>query len=733
MFTQDQIVPIPKRITCHDGPPLLLGIPGRSDCQLEIACDAALPVVREAAELLRGAFRRLLLDEPGQAPAASRIRLELVLPPADLPAAGDVLTQGYSLKVDDSQATVSGFGLEGLRYGVTTLVQCLELSRNQLVLPQLDILDWPDLKTRGHFMESRYGSNLMTLQDWQHVVDHMAAMKMNQLVVSLYGCWVVQYDGRVSEYLYVPLRAFPQLKTPVVCRYYSLAKRGWVDEERLPPMVSEDFFGELVAYGKTRGVTVFPLFNSFGHNTLIPATFPAVSAKDEHGDATRTGFCTAAPETYELLFAIYDEIIDRYLAPNGIDAFHIGLDEVWDQIACNAEDIYKVRSPWCRCPVCRERSRKDIFIDHAIRLARHLKEKGMRHITMYHDMLIGHGQATDAEGCEAMLQALADNDLLDVVVIDWWTYSARREGLMFQTTRPELGLRRTVKPWNGYYHWTLLTNALPNVQLLAELGVREKAEGMQSYSAWDESYDRTHLGQADFAWNYEGTAAPERVNRHYARLHFAARYPEALRGLELLDAMVADTPGPLSHYRLLLSTLSYYFYSYVKADKPYPRHFPGEAIAQLLADRPAVEAALLAIGSMAAEAVRLFSGLSRDARCDQRIAARLAYEARNIRCLADDYRTLLAMHDLGVSQDPQRYVRIQAMAERRKQARLDLMAVLGQVKEPFLQPSHQRNHSIFMQYFADLEGYLATCPPEDIRLDFTDNTHFASPAFWKLR
>jgi len=91
------------------------------------------------------------------------------------------------------------------------------------------------------------------------------------------------------------------------------------------------------------------------------------------------------------------------------------------------------------------------------------------------------------------------------------------------------------------------------------------------------------------------------------------------------------------------------------------------------------------------------------------------------------------MHDLGVSQDPQRYARIQAMAGRRKQARLDLMAVLGQVKEPFLQPSHQRNHSIFMQYFADLEGYLAACPPDDVQLDFTDNTHFASPAFWKLR
>jgi len=29
---------------------------------------------------------------------------------------------------------------------------------------------------------------------------------------------------------------------------------------------------------------------------------------------------------------------------------------------------------------------------------------------------------------------------------------------MFQTTHPELGFRRIVKPWNGYYHWKILFN-----------------------------------------------------------------------------------------------------------------------------------------------------------------------------------------------------------------------------------------------------------------------------------
>jgi len=602
------------------------------------------------------------------------------------------------------------------------------------------LIDWPDMKTRGHFMESRYGSNLMTLDDWKYLVDNMANMKMNQLVISVYGCWCVQYDGRVSEYLYVPIKKYPALKTPVVIRYFSPAANRWIDREQLPPMFEQDFLGDLIAYGKSCGVTIFPLFNSFGHNTLIPAAYPAVSAKDEQGNPSLTGFCTAEEKTYKLLFSIYDEIIDRYLAPHGIDSFHLGLDEVWDGIAHNAQDIYKIRSPWCKCPQCREKSRKNIYIDHAIRLIKHLKSRGMKNIYMYHDMLISHGDSIDSESCEDMMKALADNDLLDTVVIDWWTYSAHKENLMFQTTRPELGLRRTVKPWNGYYHWTMLSNALPNVALLAKMGIEEGVEGMQSYSAWDESYDRNHVGQADLSWNNNGTGNIARVTEHYISAHFSAQQEAAQKAFQLMDWICEDkkkkyedgTPV-LSNYGLLMHTLSYYFYSYVKAGKPYPRIFPGEALQAVQDRRQETEQALIEISSMAREAGALFETIALDQRCDTRMAGRFAYEANNYLCLAEDYLALLNMADLSVSGDPGRFDQIKTVAGRRKLARTKLMAQLEKTKEQFLLASHMRNHTIFMQYFADLEGYLANTPIEKIQLDFSDNTHFSSEAFRKLR
>ena len=90
---------------------------------------------------------------------------------------------------------------------------------------------------------------------------------------------------------------------------------------------------------------------------------------------------------------------------------------------------------------------------------------------------------------------------------------------MFKTTRPELGIRHTVKPWNGYYHWTILSNPLKNIYHHGAVAHEENAEGMRSYSAWDESFDRNHRAQADYAWNFVGAGSIEDEKVRYpARL-----------------------------------------------------------------------------------------------------------------------------------------------------------------------------------------------------------------------
>ncbi|NMA95037.1 MAG: family 20 glycosylhydrolase [Clostridiales bacterium] len=740
MDIKNLISPVPKQFEYLDGGHVRLGTPGKANWYIESDFTANHPLLETSITSLIDKLTGLL-----NAPPSNNEGIRILLTVRDPKGNYENIDQGYSIEVSNDTILITGFSEIGLHYGIITFKDCLIFKENQLKIPNMRILDWPDLKTRGHFMESRYGSNLMTLKDWKHVVDHMADMKMNQLVVSVYGCWCVQYDGRVSEYMYVPIKKYPKLKTPVVERYYSAIKKKWIDKERLPPMFEDDFFGDLIAYGKIKGITVFPLVNSYGHNTLIPSMYPDVSALDEDGNPSLTGFCTSNPKTYELLLHIYDELIDNYLLPNNIDSFHVGLDEVWDGLAHNSEDIFKKRSPWCKCPECSRLTRKDLFINHAIRLLKHLKSRGMKNIYMYHDMLIGHGEKETAESTGDMVKALRENDLIDNVIIDWWTYSDYKERLMFDTTRPDLGFRRTVKPWNGYYHWTILTNPLKNIYLLADMGIKEGVEGMQSYSAWDESYDRNHRCQADFAWNFDGAGDIKSVTKRYVRRNFPSKYDEALRAFELIDLITEvrnekkedGKPIP-SKYSILLHTLSYYFYSYVREGKPYPRIFPGEALSIIYTDRESYLREINEIAAMAREATDLLSIVASDPRCNKRLAERFLYEVENYNCLARDYIALIQMMDISQCHhdncyDIQVIEKIKYMAKERKLARLQLMARLEDTKEEFLLAGHMRNHTIFMQFFADLEGYLSHTKPESIELDFFDMRYIESEAFRKLR
>lgn len=647
--------------------------------------------------------------------------------------------QAYRLTVTEDKITLTGYGEAGLYYAVTTLSQLITVENNLVYVPALSVLDWPDLKTRGHFMECRFGSNLMTLDDWKGLVDDMASMKLNQLVVALYGCWCVQYDGIISEYVYVPIPEYPLLKSNVIKRYYSPKNRAWVNEEVEVPMVKEDFFGDLIAYGKSRGVEVLPLWNSYGHNTLLPRMYPEVSAKHD-GELSGHSLCTTNPQTTEMLCNIFDSIIDRYLKPNGIESFHIGMDEVWNETATDVNDLYRVISPWCECDECQKQTNEEKFINHAIKLIRHLKSRGMKNIYIYSDMMRHADALRNTIDQEKFKNLLVENDLMDVTVIDWWTYSNHKEHLMFDTMRPELGIRATVKPWNSYYHWNISFNAVPNVYLLSEMANKENAEGLQSYSAWDRVCDRNHVSMADYSWNFAGTGDIDTYNDRYAYRAFGAKWKEARRAFELMDLLTDDRHGSTEGddaigNRAVLQMMAYYSYSYVRAGKPYPRNYPGEPMTQILEKRALYEGRLQEIVDYASEALAIFNNLANDASVDTDLARRYSCEVENYLSLALDYRALLQIHDILAKPERNESVSAQilAIAKERKEARLSLMLRMELTKHTCNIPSHLRNQSIYLMVFTDIESYAANTAPEALSIDVQDLGAIGSKAFYKLR
>ena len=186
----------------------------------------------------------------------------------------------------------------------------------------------------------------------------------------------------------------------------------------------------------------------------------------------------------------------------------------------------------------------------------------------------------------------------------------------------------------------------------------------------------------------------------------------------------------MSNCWMLRRTLSYYFYSYVEDDKPYPRIFPGEALEKVCARREDHVRAMLQISGMAKEAMAIWNEIAADPACNTDMAKRYAYEADNYMVLVDDYLAILRMMELAEAGE---YEQVRALALSRKEARIDLMAHLEQTKEFYLQPSQLRNNSIFMQFYEDLAAYIEKTPAEEMKLDFFDMRYLASQRFFWLR
>lgn len=497
--------------------------------------EGASELERHAASLIEAAVSngdgvRIVLGTPKSNPAVPIALLDRL---NDTPSAD----QGYAISSSINEIILAANEPIGVLYAAQTLVQMIEPDGT---IAEGRIIDWPERRYRGIFAESRWCSELMTLQDWKDAIDSLAGLKFNVLDVGVANNWMIQYEHKRSEFLLVPIKKYPELQAPQSIEYYSAKKGDYIRAEYLPLMFTEDFFGDVVAYGVSRGVTVYPHFNTPGHNTLIPHKIPEVSSKDENGEPTGFGFCLSNPKTYEVMFNIVDEIVDRYLLPNGVRFFHLGLDEVWPILGMDEDEPTKVVSPFCQCPDCQGHEWYDQFVDYTVRMCSHLADKGMEKIGLWHDSFVRGGRMNDD-----LAERFRSEGILDKVVLHWWRY-----GGFFDTIHPELGIASWVVPMTGYYYWTPLQDHLNNIYLAARKGAEEDAEGAESYTVYYNAYFRNYACLSEYSWNSDGAGDVDAFRDKYTQFLFgdAPEGREAFRRFDFTTGPMGPTNWSIYHY-----------------------------------------------------------------------------------------------------------------------------------------------------------------------------------------
>ena len=591
--------------------------------------------------------------------------------------------EAYFIEVGDTCATLCGKDAAGAFYAAVTFADMIYVEGDGVFVEMAEIIDYPDFMRRGHFIEDRYGTEFLTLDDWKNFIDYSAIMKLNTLTIGVYGCWTYQYDSKIAEYIYIPIKKYPEIKSPKDVKYFSVKENKWIyKKDVLPYMYEQDFLGDIIAYGKTKNVLVKPLFNSLGHNTLLPRIFPEISAKHEDGTPTNSGFCTKSERTYEILFDIYDEIIDRYLLPNGVYDIQIGLDEVTPDAVCH-------------CEMCRDKTHPELMIEYIIKVCKHLKARGMKHIYIYHDMLFHHFDMVN----EDLRDLFIKEGIYDEVVLDWWTYEYPTTLFWGKTDKVNNLFHSVIKPFTGYHHWSTAGDNNENVRACAKVAKDLSFEGMETYSSLEYCYDKNYLTVADVSWNNSTIDDMEEFNERYAYRNYPKNAAKALNAFHAIrDAMIDETHA--NYAARINRFFEYYPYCYRNKDGTL-KNFPGAAFEKIRSDEAEYVAYLERLKQKSSVAIEFFenSGTSSLANDVWLLTAKHYYT------VSDEYLTVYGL-DKAYNNGTADAFEVIRELKRLIAQRERLMLLAENVRIDATAQTYLRNMSNFRQYLIDLYTYF---------------------------
>ncbi len=626
--------------------------------------------------------------------------------------------EDYKIVSSEAGAVLTAASPAGLFYAAITFSKILTADAQMVYIAKCKIYDGPAYKHRGLLQETRFDTEFLSINDWHDIIDLYSDLKFNQLTIAVYGCWDIQYDMKLSQYAYLPLKNTDKLKTNHNIKYYSAKEGKWVFKEKLEPeMYRQDYFSDIIRYGKKRNVNVKPLFNSLGHNTLLPQQYPEISALDENGVPKKFGLCLSNPETYKRLFTVYDEIIDRYLIPNGITSMHIGLDEYRPEYNVDKNDITASVSHICHCEKCSSREYQDLIFEYTLKLVKYLKSRGVDSVHIYHDMFFGKDYSD-----KTFINMVKEEGLYDNVVIEWWDYGPDDEKY-YRRNRKNVNsdLRSIIKPMCGYFGWVIPTTRHSNIRGAARLADEISCEGLDAYAAFEDSFDYEYTYLSEMAWTKYGNVTDEEVLGAYTARHFGAN-KEAFEKLDLLLKMSFDNG-------LVVSLFEYYFHGYIRPSFDIPRNFPGDVFKKIKTDPDKYIAFLEKARSAFEDCFLYFNSLDHKEKTNI-----FRLYAKHYYVLANEYLTLYGIENeyaLGKITAAEVSEKLGKLISERE----GFMILTEGVRRESTRLTYLRNASIFRQYLLDFKCYVDLCIErgEDLKIELENPSFKGSDIFYALR
>jgi hexosaminidase len=243
---------------------------------------AGAELTKRLREITKGASKSagsltVTLDRTGMASAI----------PTNNEVVGPNSREAYSLEVNRNGVKINASSSAGIYYGVQTLLQLVEGTGNDAMLPMVQIHDWPTLPYRGMMGDFSEGE-LLRVSEVERQLDTLAQFKANQYY--FYSEASIEFEG------YEMVNA--------VGRYSQADVRHVID------------------YARQRHIDVVPCMELYGHmhNLFRYEKFADLGLPRYGGE-----FDPRNPQMYAVLDNWIEQTAKLFPSP----FYHVGFDEPW--------------------------------------------------------------------------------------------------------------------------------------------------------------------------------------------------------------------------------------------------------------------------------------------------------------------------------------------------------------------------------------------------------------------
>jgi hexosaminidase len=258
-------------------------------------------------------------------------------------------TEGYTLKVTPKSIVIKARSAVGFFYAVQTIRQLLppEVEKDSVInnltlkVPSCEIVDEPRFGYRGMHLD--VGRHMFPVGYIKRYIDMIALHKMNTFH------WHLTEDQGWR----IEIKKYPRLTEVGAFRKETIVghagkKPAVYDGIPYGGFYSQEDVKDIVAYAKSKFITIIPEIEMPGHSLAALAAYPGLSCTGGPFEVGKKWgvisdvFCAGKEETFRFLEDVLTEVIDLFPGKY----IHIGGDEC-------------PKTRWEKCPLCQKRIKEE--------------------------------------------------------------------------------------------------------------------------------------------------------------------------------------------------------------------------------------------------------------------------------------------------------------------------------------------------------------------------------------